>query len=230
MAAPFRSLLQDGDYAIRSLRRNPGFALFTAAVIGLGIGAATSVFNVLEPLVLAPLPFRDAERLVWIANEAEPGDNSLSSVTSRSANLRDFRERSRSFEGLTAYNAFFDHAACTLPEPANRSGWWAPTSPMTSWTCSGSSRSTAGASPRRKGCAGAPRVVILSHGLWRRRFSADPGVVGGSLIFNGRPRTVVGVLPPTFDFSSVFSPGVHVDLLLPFPVIDAGEDGGGLGA
>jgi predicted permease len=67
--------------------------------------------------------------------------------------------------------------------------------------------------------------VILSHGLWRRRFASDATVVGRSLTLNDRPHTVVGVLPPSFDFSSVFSPGVHVDVLLPFPEIAAGDPG-----
>ncbi|MGH7445989.1 MAG: hypothetical protein ACRELT_00415, partial [Longimicrobiales bacterium] len=90
-----RGLLQDAACAMRTHRRRPGFAVFTAAVIGLGVGAAASVFSVLKPLVIAPLPFDEPHELVWIANEAEPGDNSLYAVTSRSANLHDFRERAR---------------------------------------------------------------------------------------------------------------------------------------
>jgi predicted permease len=70
-----------------------------------------------------------------------------------------------------------------------------------------------------------PGAVILSHGLWVRRFAADPGVVGSALTLDGLPRTVVGVLPPTFDFSSIFSPGVPVDFLLPYPVIADGDGG-----
>ncbi|MGD8277377.1 MAG: hypothetical protein PVH00_05095 [Gemmatimonadota bacterium] len=71
------ALAQDGGWALRSIRRSPGFALFTAMVIGLGVGAATAVFSVLKPLVLAPLPFEDPGRLVWIANSPATSGGSL---------------------------------------------------------------------------------------------------------------------------------------------------------
>jgi predicted permease len=63
-----------------------------------------------------------------------------------------------------------------------------------------------------------PPVVILSHGFWQRRFAADPAIVGSAITIDQRPHTVVGVLPPSFDFSSVFAPGVEVDFLMPFAV------------
>jgi len=218
-------LAQDAGYALRSLRGAPGFALFTAAIIGVGVGAAAAVFGVLEPLVLAPLPFEDPHELVWIANEPEPGDNSLAAVTSRTANLHDFRRRARSFAGLSGYNAFFDQTTYTL-------------------TGAGESELLVGAGiahdffdvlgvrllhgrgfSAAEGQPGGPRAMILSHGFWQRRFGADPAVVGRALTINDEPRTVVGVLPPTFDFSAVFRPGVRVDFLLPLPILAA--DGGG---
>ncbi len=114
-SSKLRALLLDALYARRSVRRTPGFALFTAGVIALGVGAATSVFSVLRPFVLAPLPFENAHELLWIANAAPPERrNSLSAVTSRSSNLRDFRERALSFEGITGWDAFFDQIAYTL--------------------------------------------------------------------------------------------------------------------
>src|SRR5919106_4350332 len=107
-------LVQDGGFSLRVLRRSPGFSVFTACVIGLGVGAATAVFSVLQPLVLAQFPFEDSEELVWISNVATPGENSLSFITSRAINLRDFRERSRSFQGMTGYYAFFEQRAYIL--------------------------------------------------------------------------------------------------------------------
>jgi putative ABC transport system permease protein len=220
-----RELLQDTVYALRTLRRNPAFALFTAAVIGLGVGAAASVFSVLKPLVIAPLPFEEPHELVWIANDAEPGDNSLHAVTSRSANLHDFRERARTFEGLTGYDAFFDLVGYTLTgigEPERLVGVEVAHDFL----------DVLGVRPLRgrsfsaeEGRPGGPPAVILSHGYWQSRFAGDPGVVGRSLTLNDRPHTVVGVLPPTFDFSSVFTPGIGVDVLLPFRVISDGDPG-----
>ena len=67
-----------------------------------------------------------------------------------------------------------------------------------------------------------PKAVMLSHGLWRRRFNSDPGIVGSSLTLNDQSHTVVGVLPASFDFASVFAPGSHFDLYFPFP-LSAGD-------
>lgn len=211
-------IAQDGAFAWRALRRSPGFVVFTAAVIGLGVGAATAVFSVLKPLVLAPLPFEEPEELVWIANRADPGESSLSAVTSRSGNLRDFRERSRSFEGITGYNAFFEQSAYTLTgsgEPARLVGLGVAHDFV----------QVLGVRPlhgrgftEEEGQWGGPRAVILTHGFWRRRFESDAGIIGRAIVLNDLPRTVVGVLPPTFDFPSVFTPGKHVDFLVPFPI------------
>jgi predicted permease len=222
---PTRTLAQDAVYAARALRRSPGHALFTAGIIGLGVGAATAVFSVLKPLALTPLPLAEPDRLVWIQNEAVPGDLSLSAVTVRSANLYDFRARSSSFAGLTGYNAFFDQWAYTL------TGAGEPTR-LVGAGVAHDFLDVLGVEPLHgrsfrpdEGWWRGPGAVILSHGLWVRRFAADPGVVGSALTLDGLPRTVVGVLPPTFDFSSIFSPGVQVDFLLPYPVIADGDAG-----
>ncbi len=213
-------LAQDAVYAARTLRRTPTFALFTAAVIGLGVGATTAVFSVLKPLVLAPLPFEDPGRLVWVANSAAPGATSLSAFTSRASNLRDFRERARSFEGLTGYNAFFDQGAFTL------TGDGAPER-LVGAGVAADFLDVLGIQPilgrsftPEEGLWQGPPAIILSHGFWVRRFGADPSVVGRSILLNGVSTPVVGVLPETFNFTSVFSPGVPVDFLQTFPVAD----------
>lgn len=215
-----RALLQDMFYALRALRRAPGFAVFTAVVIGLGVGAATAVFSVLKPLVLVPLPFQEPGRLVWISREPLSDGASLSSVTSPSGNLRDFRERTASFDGLTGFNAFSEQTAYTLTgtgEPERLVGF----------AVAHDFLQVLGVQPlygrgfsSEEGAWGGPPAVILSYGFWRTHLASDPGIVGRTLTLNEVPRTVVGVLPPTFDFSSVFTPGVHVDFLLPYPVSD----------
>ena len=217
------ALLHDGGSALRSLRREPGFALFTALVIGLGVGATTAVFSVLRPLLFEPLPFPEADRLVWISNVPDAAgapqtDASLSAVTSRSGNLRDFRERGRVFEGLTGYNAFSDQTAYTLTgrgEPERLSGMEVAHDFL----------AVLGVEPllgrgftEEEGLWGGPTAVILTHALWQHRFAADPSLVGEAVVLNGTPRTVVGVLPPSFDFASVFRPGTRTDFLLPFPI------------
>jgi predicted permease len=208
--------VHDTGAALRTVRRAPGLVLLLALVVGLGVGATTAVFSVLTPLMLAPLPFEDPGALVWIANDGERA--SLSSVTSRSSNLRDFRASSRSFEGITGYNAFFNQSTYTLVGDG-------PPEQLMGVGVAHDFLDVLGVEPIHgrgfsveEGRWGGPPAVILAHGYWRRRFAADPAIVGSSITLDGVPRSVVGVLPPSFDFSSVFTPGIHVDVLLPFPV------------
>jgi predicted permease len=212
--------MQDASYAFRSLRRSPGFSLFTALVIGLGVGAATAVFSVVKPLILAPLPFEEADELVWIANVPGAGGTSLSGVTSRSSNLRDFRERTSSFDGLTGYNAFFDQQAYILSgdgEPERLVGAGVANDFL----------DVLGVRPlhgrnftEEEGMWGGPPAIILSYNFWRSHYDADPSIVGRTMVIDDQAREVVGVLPPTFDFASFFTPGRPVDFLLTFAVSD----------
>jgi putative ABC transport system permease protein len=208
---------EDAGYAARMLRRSPGFFLFTAAIIGVGVGAATTVFSVLEPLAFDP-PFEDAHQLVWIQNEGEAGDGSLSAITMRTVNLIDFRERTTSFSGITGYDAFFSGRSWALTgvgEPER----------ITAVGVAHDFLDVLRVQPlfgrgfaEEEGRRGGPPAMILSHDYWRTRFAGDPSVVGRTLRLNGVPRTVVGVLPPTFDFSSTFVPTVEVNALVPFVV------------
>ena len=98
-------------YAFRTLGREKAFFIFAALIVGIGVGANTAVFSVMSPLMLRPLPFEDPEQLVWVAQRESGG---LSSVTSRTSNLRDFRAMNESFEALTGYMAFFEYESYNL--------------------------------------------------------------------------------------------------------------------
>jgi predicted permease len=211
-------LRQDLRYAARNLVRSPGFAAVAVLIVGLGVGASTAVFSVVDALLLRSLPFREPERLVWIANTGEGGG--LSSVTSRTSNLRDWRRLASSFDSLTGYFAFFDYGSYVLTgtgEPERLVGVGVARDFL----------EVLGVPPllgrnfvEEEGVWNGPRAVILSHGFWQRRFGADPGVVGESVTLNGEATPVVGVLPPSFDFASVFAPGSRVDFLTPFAISD----------
>ncbi|MGD8277378.1 MAG: ABC transporter permease [Gemmatimonadota bacterium] len=141
-------------------------------------------------------------------------------MTSRSSNLRDFRERATVFTGLTGYNAFSEQTAFTLTGSGDPER-------LVGFAVAGDFLEVLGVQPLRgrgfsveEGAQGGPPAAILSYGFWRSHLASDPGVVGRVLTLNEVPVTVVGVLPPTFDFSSVFTPGVHVDFLYPYPVSD----------
>lgn len=211
-----QTLLQDLRYGARMLLKNPGFTLIAVITLALGIGANTAIFSVVNALLFRPLPFREPERLVWIANTGTTGG--MSSVTSRVANFNDWRAQNKSFEDIAAYFAFFDYGSYNLVgvgEPERLIG--------------------VGVSQNLFSVLGVPpllgrgfsdeesrwngsQAVILSHNYWVRRFAADPGVVGRSLTLNDKPTVVVGVMPPTFDFASIFSPGSKIDILTPFPL------------
>jgi len=101
----------DIRYALRRIRREPAFAAFAVFIMAVGVAAVTSVFSVMSPLMLRALPFPNAGRLVWVANSSGGG---MSSVTSRTSNLRDYRTYNRSFEALTGFYAFFDYSSFNL--------------------------------------------------------------------------------------------------------------------
>ena len=218
------SVLQDARYAVRTLRRDAGLGIFAVLILGLGIGANTAVFSIAGALVLKPLPFHEPERLAWVANTGRGGG--LSSVTLRTSNLRDWRRMNRSFEDLGGYFAFFDYGGYTLTgdgEPERLAGVGVTETFLP----------VLGVQPRlgrgflAEECQwNGPPAALLTHRFWQRRFGGDPAIVGRTLTLNDRPTTVVGVLPASFDFASIFSPGSRIDLLTPFPVSDETDRSG----
>ena len=208
---------RDVRYAIRTLWRDKGFAAFAILIVGLGVGASCTVFSVVNTLVLRPLPFRDPGRLVWIANHQDE-TNDMSGKTSQSDYLVDMRARNQSYEDLAAYFAFYGLG------DAKMIGDGQPER-LTSVPVTQNFFPLLGVQPQigrqfnAEECKqNGPRVTMLTDGLWRRKFAADPNIVGRALSFDGGPITVVGVLPATFDFSTVFTPGSRVDMFEPLPL------------
>ena len=211
------SLFRDIRYALRTLRRDAGFTAFAVLIVGLGIGASSTIFGVVNALLLRPLPFRDPSRLVWIANHDERG---LSGQTTQVGHLVDLRAQNRSFEDLAAYFAFYgvgDNKLTGQGEPERLSG--VPVS-QNFFPLLGVQPQLGRLFTAEECKWNGPKAVLLSHGLWERRFASDPGIVGRALTLNDEPVTVAGVLPASFDFASIFAPGSHIDLYLPFPLSD----------
>lgn len=211
------TLLQDLRYTFRSLRRDAGFAVFVVLIAGLGIGASATVFTVVNTLLLRPLPFADPGQLVWIANRDSAG---LSGQTTQVGHMVDLRARTRTLSAIAGYMAFYgvgDNLLSGRGEPERLTGV-----PVT-----GNFFDVLGVTPQlgrdftsEESLWNGPKAVMLSDGLWRRRFAANPAIVGTALILNDQPHTVVGVLPASFDFGSVFAPGSHFDVYFPFPLSD----------
>ena len=208
--------LQDLHYAFRTFRRDSGFATFAVWIVGLGVGASSTVFSVVNTLLIRPLPFQNPDRLVWVVNHEDTGD--MSGRTTQVNHFLDLRAQSQSFSDLAAYLAFYgvgDNKLTGQGEPERLSG--VPVSANFFQLLGVQPQVGRLFTPEECKWNG-PKVALLSHGLWVRRFAADPQIVGRTLTLNDEPVTVVGVMPASFDFGSVFAPGSHLDLYLPFPL------------
>jgi len=206
---------RDFKYALRTLRRDIGFATFAILIVGLGIGASSTIFSVVNTLLIRPLPFRDPARLVWIANS--PAALGLSIQTMQVGHFLDLREQNKSFSDMAAYFAFYGIG------DSNLTGQGGEPERLTGVPVSQNFFSLLGVEPQLGRLFSAeeckwhgPKVVLLSHGLWQRRFASDPRIVGRLLILDDAPVTVIGVLPASFDFATVFAPGTRIDLFFPF--------------
>jgi len=206
------SLRQDMRYALRGFRREPAVAIIAVAILALGIGANTAVFSIVNPLVLRPLPFPDADRLVWIANTGTTG---LSGRTYRVDVFEEFQRNANSFESLAGYFAFFGFGGQTLTGRGEPERLMAVDVSPRFFEVLGVRPASGRLFTDAEHHRGGPRAAVLSYGLWRRRFGGDPQLVGNAITINGEPVTVVGIMPADFDFSSVFTPGTHVDMFVP---------------
>lgn len=211
--------LQDVRYTLRTLARDPGFAAVSIVILALAIGANVAVFSVVNPLLLRPLPFPDSRELVWIA--PPPSACGLSCATYSADAYEEFREQSRVYQDVTGYEAF------TVPDNMRLAGRGEP-QPATGIDVIGNFFQVLGVKPAmgrlftpEEGRGGPHAVALLANAYWRRQFNSDPAIVGkavelsGTPVLNGQPVTIVGVLPDSFDFGAVFSPGEKVDIFTP---------------
>jgi predicted permease len=211
----FPHLLQDLRYSFRTMRRNAGFAVFATLIAGLGVGASATVFSVVNTLILRPLPFDKSSELVWIANRDLPD---LSGQTTQVGYLLDLREKTQTLSAVAGYFAFYgvsDNLLSGRGEPERLSG--VPVS-ENFFDVLGVKPLLGRAFNAEESAWNGPKAVMLGYALWERRFNRDPAIVGASLVINGTPHTVVGVLPVSFDFATIFAPGSRFDLYFPFPL------------
>jgi putative ABC transport system permease protein len=199
-------MLADLRYALRTLRRSPGYAAAAVLTLALGIGANTAIFTVVRTVLLAPLPYREPDRLAWVWATRVDRDRAFFSIP----NFLDTREAALSFEKLAAFTP------------------WAPTlsgdgepERLDAVRVNGDVFDVLGA----RAALGRPlahsdsepqaaRVAVISHGLWTRRFGGDPSAVGRSLLLNGEAYAVVGVLPAGFVFPGAETADAIVPLSL----------------
>lgn len=187
------TILQDLRYALRGLAKNPGFATIAVLALALGIGANVAIFSAVDAILIRPLPYADADRLVMVWEDAS--FQSFPRNTPAPANYVDWRKQNQVFTDMAAIRY----------RTANLTGDGTPESVLGSGVTF-TFFDVLGVKPMlgrvfteeedRK----ATRVVVLSHPLWVRRFGGDPNLVGRAIQMNGQSTTVVGVMPPGFTF------------------------------
>jgi predicted permease len=211
------SLLEDLRFGARMLQKNPGFTGVALLTLALGIGANTAIFSVINAVLVRPLPFRNPSRLVWAANT---GGGGLSGATTQVANYADWRKLNHSFSDLCAYHAFFDYSSYTLTGQGEPERFYGVGVSQNFLDVLGLQPALGRGFSDEECEWNGPNAALLTDGFWRTRFGGDATIVGRSLSLNNQPYTIVGILPASFDFSSVFTPGSHVDFLLPFPICE----------
>jgi putative ABC transport system permease protein len=184
-------LLHDFRYALRALGKSPGFTAAAVLTLALGIGANTAIFSVVNAVLLKPLPYPEPDRVVRVFEET-PGGLSTASPP----NFTDWQRETSVFQAIGAYvgtaGALTGNGdARRVPGSVVTPGFFPTlgTAPLLGRTIVESD-----AKP------GQDRVVVLSHGLWQRRFGGDPGIVGRSVRLDGRDFAVIGVMPEGFQY------------------------------
>ena len=188
------TLLQDLKYGIRMLVKNPGFTAIAVIALALGIGATTAIFSVVNAVLLKPLPFVEPSRLLMVyETNLQRGFNR---GTMSYPNFADVRDQNQVFEKMSSYHSG-DFILTGRGEPLRLQGAVvnADLFPLL-----GVKASLGRTFLPDEDKPGSVRVVVLSNRLWRNHFNSDPGVVGSSLVFDGKNFTVVGVMPAGFQF------------------------------
>ena len=193
-AAPMADLGGDLRYAVRSLRTHPGFTAVVLATLALGIGANAAIFSVVNAVLLRPLPYEGADRIVVVWGDLHrPGVNE---IPASAGEYVDYRDRSHAFDQVAVYDtAGFNLTGGGEPERVDGAIVTASLFPLLGASAAiGRTFLAAEEQPGRND------VALIGHGLWRRRFGANPAIVGQVVSIDGRPTQVVGVMPPRFQF------------------------------
>jgi putative ABC transport system permease protein len=193
-----RDLIAEFRQAVRSLARTPGFTLAVVLTLGLGIGANTAIFSVVDGVLLRPAPFADISRLtmVW---ETDRKSGTLREPAS-SPDFFDFQERSKRYERLAAFSPVTQTVTPAGGDPTRLAGLWVSHEFLPMVGIRPLLGSTFTAEQDRRG---GPAVALISEALWTGSFGRDPNVVGRSINLGDEPHTILGVLPASADFGTL---------------------------
>jgi len=184
-------LAQDIRYALRQLHKSPGFTAVTVITLALGIGANTAIFSVVNAVLLNPLPFHNASRIVSMFEETP----NFAKGSISYPNFLDWERDNRSFEAMAAYRST-DGSITGVGQPEN----------VRAQRVSANFFPVLGVNPimgrnftSEEDRRGASPTALISEGLWKRKFASDRNVIGKRLIVAGQPRTIIGVIPASFQ-------------------------------
>ena len=196
------ALMQDARFSLRTLRRSPGFFVVAVLTLALGIGATVAAFSVVNAVLLRPFAFHQPDRLLWIYAQRVDAPRTSFSLPE----YCDYRDQNTSFEGLGAIGSYNANLSDSR-EPERVQGV----------RISANAFAILGLRPflgrtliDADDRTGAPGVVMISYGLWSRRYANDAGMVGRTVNLNGEPRQIVGVLPKNFAL-----PNLDTDVVVP---------------
>ena len=189
-------ILQDTRYALRRLRKSPGFTVTAVVMLALGIGATTAVFSIVEGVLLRPLPFPDPDRLVTLGDVLEGlrcASCAQDSVTS--PDIRNYMHNTQSFSHLGGYRGrLFELSGTDAPAAVHATR-------MSSEVFAALGvRPLLGRTFTQEEDDQQQQVAVLSYGTWRSRFHADTNILGSKITLYRKPYTVIGVMPPDFEF------------------------------
>jgi putative ABC transport system permease protein len=220
-AAFFETLLQDLRFGARTLGRSPGFAAIAVLTLALGIGANAAIFSVLNAVLLRPLPWTEPDRAVMIWSKWTAFDKTWVAE----GEVVDYRKRSQTLREVATWGE----------GQVNLTGDGEPER-VASARVSANLFSTLGVAPMigrtftaQEDLPNGPRLVVLGFGLWNRRYSADASIVGRSVLINGTPFEVVGVMPPGFVLPTDFRSPEPSQLWTPLQMNPAATDHGSHG-
>lgn len=193
-------------HALRQLARTPGFTATVVIVLALGVGATTAIFSVVHAVLLHPFPYADSGRLMFIGSLRK--GQGMMSVTY--PDFTDWRRRSET----AAYLAYANGSAATLTDVAEPAVLRNAAISASAWPLLGVEPIRGRVFTDAEDKPGAEPVVVLSHAAWKSHFGGEPGAIGRSIMLDGKPYTVIGVMPPRFKFwaGDVWTPiGLQAD-------------------
>ena len=199
--------LQDLRHAFRMFRQNRVFTAAAVAALALGIGANTAIFSVVSAVLLKPLPYPDPDTVVFFMSTAKQAP--FGNPTASPAKFAHFAQQTTVTEDATAFRTFVvNYTGGAFPEQV-RAGQVS----ADYFNLFGAPVFRGRTFSREEDRPGGPRLAVLSHGLWQRRFGGDPGIIGKTIQLSGDPHEVIGIIGPQFDLAELGEPP---ELWIPF--------------